>query len=48
MVQHRISIHHRNSAARLAVVTIPIKLDWVNEVRLITIEIRCSIANILC
>ena len=35
MVQHRISIHHRNSAARLAVVTIPIKLDWVNEVRLI-------------
>jgi len=36
MVQHRISIHHRNSAARLAVVTIPIKLDWVNEGKVVT------------
>lgn len=36
MVQHRISIHHRNSAARLAVVTIPIKLDWVDQGKVVT------------
>lgn len=36
MVQHRISIHHRNSAARLAVVVIPIKLEWDNEGKVVT------------
>jgi len=36
MVQHRVRIHHRNSAARLAVVTIPIKLDWVDEGKVVT------------
>lgn len=36
MVQHRISVHHRNSVARLAVVAIPIKLDWVDEGKVVT------------
>jgi len=36
MVQHRISLHHRNSAARLAVVVVPIKLEWADEGKVVT------------
>jgi len=36
MVQHRVSIHRRNSAVRLAVVKIPIKLDWIDEGKVVT------------